>query len=174
MPTVLKYYKKAKDRVGSMNKEMIFLLLGMSAGAVIAFVGGYVLARSKAERKEAMYQVEVDELLQANEEMEQELRPLKKKFKELEATLNQENVEKAALLERIKHIGDVRRELEHEKSINKRLNERIAELEALVARLEAQMATEAESVEKQLELIMQTKREIIKEVQALIKSGLNS
>lgn len=157
-----------------MNKEMIFLLLGMSAGAVIAFVGGYVLARSKAERKEAMYQVEVDELLQANEEMEQELRPLKKKFKELEATLNQENVEKAALLERIKHIGDVRRELEHEKSINKRLNERIAELEALVARLEAQMATEAESVEKQLELIMQTKREIIKEVQALIKSGLNS
>ncbi len=152
-----------------MNKEMIFLLLGMSAGAVIAFVGGYVLARTKAERKEAMYQVELDELLQANEELEQELRPLKKKFKELEATLNQENVEKAALLERIKHVGDVRRELEHEKSLNSRLNDRIAELEALVAKLEAQMAAEAQSVEKQLELIMETKREIIKEIRSISK-----
>ncbi len=157
-----------------MNKEMIFLLLGMSAGAVIAFVGGYVLARSKADRKEAMYQVEVDELLQANEEMEQELRPLKKKFKELEATLNQENVEKATLLERIKHIGDVRRELEHEKSVNKHLNERIAELEGLVARLESQMAAEAENVERQLELIMETKREIIKEIQTFAKQNIKS
>ncbi len=157
-----------------MNKEMIFLLLGMGAGAVIAFVGGYVLARSKAERKEAMYQVEVDELLQANEEMEQELRPLKKKFKELEATLNQEYVEKAALLERIKYIGDVRRELEHEKTVNKHLNEKIAELEALVAKLEAQMAAEAESVEKQLELIMETKREILKEVQALARQSMHN
>ena len=152
-----------------MNKEMIFLLLGMGAGAVIAFVGGYVLARTKAERKEAMYQVELDELLQANEEMEQELRPLKKKFKELEATLNQENVEKAALLERIKHVGDVRRELEHEKGLNRRLNDRIAELEALVAKLEAQMAAEAQSVEKQLELIMETKREIVKEIRSIAK-----
>ncbi len=152
-----------------MNKEMIFLLLGMGAGAVIAFVGGYVLARTKAERKEAMYQVELDELLQANEELEQELRPLKKKFKELEATLNQENVEKAALLERIKHVGDVRRELEHEKGLNSRLNDRIAELEALVAKLEAQMAAEAQSVEKQLELIMETKREIVKEIRSIAK-----
>ncbi|BBG66757.1 hypothetical protein NNO_2054 [Hydrogenimonas sp.] len=157
-----------------MNKEMIFLLLGMGAGAVIAFVGGYVLARGKAERKEAMYQVEVDELLQANEEMEQELRPLKKKFKELEATLNRENIEKAALLERIKHVGDVRRELEHEKSLNRQLNERIAELEALIAKLEAQMAVEAESVEKQLELIMETKREIMKEVRALTKQSMQN
>jgi len=44
-----------------------------------------------------------------------------------------------------------------------------------VAKLEAQMAAEAESVEKQLELIMETKREILKEeVQALAKQSLQN
>ncbi|WP_286336157.1 hypothetical protein [Hydrogenimonas cancrithermarum] len=147
----------------------MFLLLGIGAGAIIAFVGGYILARSKADRRQAMYQVEIDELLQANEEMEQELRPLKKRFKELEATLNQEYVEKAALLERMKHIGDVRRELEHERSINRQLNERIAELEQLVGKLEAQMAAEAESIERQLDQIEDMKRKVIKEVHAIVK-----
>ncbi|BDY13189.1 hypothetical protein HCR_15010 [Hydrogenimonas cancrithermarum] len=152
-----------------MGKEFVFLLLGIGAGAIIAFVGGYILARSKADRRQAMYQVEIDELLQANEEMEQELRPLKKRFKELEATLNQEYVEKAALLERMKHIGDVRRELEHERSINRQLNERIAELEQLVGKLEAQMAAEAESIERQLDQIEDMKRKVIKEVHAIVK-----
>jgi predicted nucleic acid-binding Zn-ribbon protein len=154
-----------------MGKELIFLLLGMGAGAIIAFVGGYIMARSKADRRQAMYQVEIDELLQANEEMEQELRPLRKRFKELEATLNQEHVEKAQLLERMKHLGDLRRELEHERTINRQLNERIAELEQHVGKLEAQMAAEAESIERQLDQIEDIKRKLIREIQAMIKEG---
>jgi len=152
-----------------MGKEFVFLLLGIGAGAIIAFVGGYILARSKAERRQAMYQGEIDELLQANEELERELRPLKKRFKEIEATLSQEYVEKAALQERVKHVGDVKRELEYERSINCRLNERIAELEQLVGKLEAKMAAEAESIERQLDQIEDMKRKVIKEVQAIVK-----
>ena len=152
-----------------MGKEFVFLLLGIGAGAIIAFVGGYILARSKAERRQAIYQNEIDELLHANEELERELRPLKKRFKELEATLNQEYVEKAALQERVKHVGDVKRELEYERSINCRLNERIAELEQLVGKLEAKMAAEAESIERQLDQIEDMKRKVVKEVQAIVK-----
>ncbi|WP_456453147.1 hypothetical protein [Hydrogenimonas sp.] len=154
-----------------MGKEFVFLLLGISAGAIIAFVAGYILARSKADRRQAMFQVEIDELLQANEELEQELRPLKRRFKELESTLNQEYVEKASLLERLKHLGDIRRELEHERTLNQKLNARIAELEQHIAKLEAQMASEAESIEKQLDQIEDMKRKIAKMVEnALIEA----
>jgi chromosome segregation ATPase len=153
-----------------MGKEFVFLLLGISAGAIIAFVAGYILARSKADRRQAMFQVEIDELLQANEELEQELRPLKRRFKELESTLNQEYVEKASLLERLKHLGDIRRELEHERTLNQKLNARIAELEHHIAKLEQQMASEAENIEKQLDQIEDMKRKIAKLVEnALIE-----
>ncbi|WP_457596347.1 hypothetical protein [Hydrogenimonas sp.] len=151
-----------------MGKEFIFLLLGISAGAIIAFVAGYILARSKADRRQAMFQVEIDELLQANEELEQELRPLKRRFKELESTLNQEYVEKASLLERLKNLGDVRRELEHERTLNQKLNARIAELEQHIAKLEAQMASEAESIERQLDQIEDMKRKIAKMVESAL------
>jgi chromosome segregation ATPase len=154
-----------------MGKEFVFLLLGISAGAIIAFVAGYIMARSKADRRQAMFQVEIDELLQANEELEQELRPLKRRFKELETTLNQEYVEKASLLERLKQLGDVRRELEHERNINMKLNERIAELEQMIGKLEAQMAAEAESIERQLDQIEDMKRKIVKAVQAALKEA---
>ncbi|WP_456323179.1 hypothetical protein [Hydrogenimonas sp.] len=152
-----------------MEKELVFLLLGMGAGAIVAFIGGYILARTKADRRQAMYQVEIDELLQANEELEQELRPLRKRFKELEETLNQEYVEKAALLERVKHTADIRRELEHERTINHQLNERIRELEQHIGKLEAQMTAEAESIERQLDQIEDIKLRLIKEIQAAIK-----
>lgn len=154
-----------------MGKEFVFLLLGISAGAIIAFVAGYIMARSKADRRQAMFQVEIDELLQANEELEQELRPLKRRFKELETTLNQEYVEKASLLERLKQLGDVRRELEHERNINMKLNERIAELEQMIGKLEAQMAAEAENIERQLDQIEDMKRKIVKTVQAALKEA---
>ena len=154
-----------------MGKEFVFLLLGISAGAIIAFVAGYIMARSKADRRQAMFQVEIDELLQANEELEQELRPLKRRFKELETTLNQEYVEKASLLERLKQLGDVRRELEHERNINMKLNERIAELEQMIGKLEAQMAAEAESIERQLDQIEDMKRKIVKAVQGALKEA---
>jgi chromosome segregation ATPase len=154
-----------------MGKEFVFLLLGISAGAIIAFVAGYIMARSKADRRQAMFQVEIDELLQANEELEQELRPLKRRFKELETTLNQEYVEKASLLERLKQLGDVRRELEHERNINMKLNERIAELEQMIGKLEAQMAAEAESIERQLDQIEDVKRKIVKAVQMAVKEA---
>ncbi len=154
-----------------MGKEFVFLLLGISAGAIIAFVAGYIMARSKADRRQAMFQVEIDELLQANEELEQELRPLKRRFKELESTLNQEYVEKASLLERLKQLGDVRRELEHERTVNMKLNERIAELEQMIGKLEAQMAAEAENIERQLDQIEDVKRKIVKAVQAAIKEA---
>ncbi|WP_456383816.1 hypothetical protein [Hydrogenimonas sp.] len=152
-----------------MGKEFVFLLLGISAGAIIAFVAGYILARSKADRRQAMFQVEIDELLQANEELEQELRPLKRRFREIEATLNQEYVEKASLLERLKQLGDVRRELEHERNVNQKLNERIAELEQMIGKLEAQMATEAENIERQLDQIEDIKRKIVKTVESALK-----
>ena len=154
-----------------MGKEFVFLLLGISAGAIIAFVAGYIMARSKADRRQAMFQVEIDELLQANEELEQELRPLKRCFKELETTLNQEYVEKASLLERLKQLGDVRRELEHERNINMKLNERIAELEQMIGKLEAQMAAEAENIERQLDQIEDMKRKIVKTVQTALKEA---
>ncbi|WP_300363425.1 hypothetical protein [Hydrogenimonas sp.] len=154
-----------------MGKEFVFLLLGISAGAIIAFVAGYIMARSKADRRQAMFQVEIDELLQANEELEQELRPLKRRFKELETTLNQEYVEKASLLERLKQLGDVRRELEHERNINMKLNERIAELEQMIGKLEAQMAAEAENIERQLDQIEDMKRKIVKTVQTALKEA---
>ena len=83
--------------------------------------------------------------------------------------MSQEYVEKAALQERVKHVGDVKRELEYERSINCRLNERIAELEQLVGKLEAKMAAEAESIERQLDQIEDMKRKVIKEVQAIVK-----
>ena len=154
-----------------MGKEFVFLLLGISAGAVIAFVAGYILARSKADRRQAMFQVEIDELLQANEELEQELRPLKRRFKELESTLNQEYVEKASLLERLKHLGDLRRELEHERSLNQKLNQRIAELEQMIGKLEAQMASEAENIERQLDQIEDLKRKIARSVEEAIRES---
>jgi len=154
-----------------MGKEFVFLLLGISAGAIIAFVAGYILARSKADRRQAMFQVEIDELLQANEELEQELRPLKRRFKELESTLNQEYVEKASLLERLKHLGDLRRELEHERTLNQNLNSRIAELEQHIGKLEAQMAADAVNIERQLDQIEDMKRKIAKVVEeALIEA----
>jgi len=154
-----------------MGKEFVFLLLGISAGAIIAFVAGYILARSKADRRQAMFQVEIDELLQANEELEQELRPLKRRFKELESTLNQEYVEKASLLERLKHLGDLRRELEHERTLNQNLNTRVAELEQHIGKLEAQMAADAENIERQLDQIEDMKRKIAKVVEeALIEA----
>ena len=152
-----------------MGKEFVFLLLGISAGAVIAFVAGYILARSKADRRQAMFQVEIDELLQANEELEQELRPLKRRFKELESTLNQEYVEKASLLERLKHLGDLRRELEHERTVNQKLNQRIAELEQMIGKLEAQMAADAENIERQLDQIEDMKRKIAKSVEEALR-----
>ncbi len=90
-------------------------------------------------------------------------------FKELESTLNQEYVEKASLLERLKHLGDIRRELEHERTINHKLNERIAELAQMIGKLEAQMAAEADHIERQLDQIEDIKRKIVKVVQEAVK-----